>query len=108
MKEIDLNDIQFVDVLKGELVVVKYGDKGKNGVVEIKMKKVFMENVLYVLDGKVILKKEMDVLELNKIESINILKGEQVIKKYGDKGVNGVIEISIKKLELKEVMVIGY
>jgi len=31
------------------------------------------------------------------IESINVLKGEASIKKYGDKGKNGVVEITTKK-----------
>ena len=33
----------------------------------------------------------------DKIKSINVLKGESAIKKYGDKGKNGVIEITTKK-----------
>ena len=31
------------------------------------------------------------------IESINVVKGEAAIKKYGDKGVNGVVVIEIYK-----------
>lgn len=37
--EISPDDIEFISVLKGESAVAKYGDKGKNGVVEITMKK---------------------------------------------------------------------
>jgi hypothetical protein len=33
----------------------------------------------------------------NTIVSINVLKGESAIKKYGDKGTNGVVEITLKK-----------
>ena len=38
-------------------------------------------------------------LNPNEIESINVLKGEAAIKKYGDKGKDGVIEITTKKKE---------
>ena len=33
----------------------------------------------------------------DQIESINVLKGEVALKKYGAEGVSGVIEISTKK-----------
>lgn len=35
-------------------------------------------------------------LNFNDIEYINVIKGEVVKEKYGDKGVNGVVEIYIK------------
>jgi outer membrane receptor for ferrienterochelin and colicin len=31
------------------------------------------------------------------IETMNVLKGDAAFKKYGKKGLNGVIEITIKK-----------
>ena len=51
---------------------------------------------LYVIDGKEVKKNEMKDLDPNDIESINVLKGEAAIKKYGKKAKNGVIEITTK------------
>ncbi|TKC00744.1 M56 family metallopeptidase [Pedobacter cryophilus] len=59
-------------------------------------------NALFIVDGleykgdKNNLKKDLNP---NEIESINVLKGEAAIKKYGDKGKDGVIEITTKKKE---------
>ena len=53
---------------------------------------------LYVIDGKV-LGKDKDLKDINpdRIKSINVIKGQAAKEKYGDKGVNGVIEIVTKK-----------
>lgn len=55
------------------------------------------KDVLYVMDGKEISEKDMKDLSPNMIQSINVLKGEAAIKKYGDKAKNGVVEITTKK-----------
>ena len=39
MESIDPNTIKAINVLKGEAAIEKYGEKGKNGVIEIKLKK---------------------------------------------------------------------
>ncbi|EZH72720.1 hypothetical protein ATO12_21540 [Aquimarina atlantica] len=54
------------------------------------------EPLIYI-DGKKTTKKEMEKLDSDTIEMINVLKGKSAIKKYGDKGNNGVIEITTKK-----------
>ena len=56
---------------------------------------------LVVVDGKVIgylndMKKMDDMVNTNDLESVTILKGDDAIKKYGDKGKDGVIEIITK------------
>ncbi|MFD1293768.1 M56 family metallopeptidase [Lutibacter holmesii] len=56
------------------------------------------EDLIYLLDGKEITKKEMQKIKPDDIESINVLKGENALEKYGKKGENGVIEITLKKL----------
>jgi N-acetylmuramoyl-L-alanine amidase len=53
-------------------------------------------NVLYVVDGKIVSKKILAAIKPNAIKSINVLKDESAIKKYGDKGKNGVVEITMK------------
>jgi len=52
---------------------------------------------LYLLDGKEISKTEMDKIDPNEIASMKVWKGAQSIEKYGDKGKDGVIEITMKK-----------
>ncbi len=56
-----------------------------------------LTNPSYYLDGVKINKKEMKTISPNDIESINVLKGEQAIKKYPKIGKNGVVEITTKK-----------
>lgn len=54
---------------------------------------------LYVLDGKVISKSAFEKIsrEPESIMSVDVLKDQNAINKYGDKGKNGVIEITLKK-----------
>jgi hypothetical protein len=102
------NEIERIDVLKGQSAITKYGDKGNNGVVEITLKKApavqqltikpGQAKPLYIINGKL---QENDaafkLLNPNAIESINVLKDTAAINKYGDKGKNGVIEIVTKR-----------
>ncbi|MDP3431492.1 MAG: carboxypeptidase-like regulatory domain-containing protein, partial [Bacteroidota bacterium] len=119
-------NIDHIDVLKNKTAVEKYGEKGKDGVVLITTKKAKSNsgevtvvgyetnpnnqvksgvqlrttggNVpLIVKDGIVSPNLKMDDINPNDIESINVLKGESAIAKYGEKGKNGVLEIAIKK-----------
>ena len=92
LSKINPMDIASMNVLKDEVATAKYGDEGKNGVVELKMKP------LYVLDGK-IMPKDFGIakLEAASIESINVLKNEVGANKYGDAGKYGVIEIATKR-----------
>ena len=51
---------------------------------------------LYVLDGEIISESIMKVIDPNKIEAINVLKGPSASSLYGDKGKDGVIMITTK------------
>jgi TonB-dependent SusC/RagA subfamily outer membrane receptor len=51
---------------------------------------------LFILDGEVISESVMSVIDPNKIESINVLKGPSASSLYGDKGKDGVIMITTK------------
>jgi len=57
---------------------------------------------LLVIDGKISAMKIED-MDPNTIESINVLKDETAVDKYGDKGKDGVLEITTKKGNLKPV-----
>ena len=136
VKTIDQASIKSVNVLKGENGKVKYGDKGKDGVVEIyvnntpsnssantiqSVNKITQlaelvlspEQVasgtgsdrvpfhgLVIINGKEAVNDDGKAflrIEANDIESVNVLKGEAAIKKYGDRGKEGAIEITLKK-----------
>ncbi|MEQ9007718.1 MAG: peptidoglycan DD-metalloendopeptidase family protein [Ekhidna sp.] len=60
---------------------------------------------LYVVDGEI--RDNVEEMDPNKIERIEVLKGESATSKYGEKGSDGVIEITTKdkkkeKTKLKE------
>jgi bla regulator protein BlaR1 len=117
IEDLDENNIYSMSVIKGKTAQDKYGDKGDDGVIEITTKKNETITVigykndinktvkiksedgkepLIVIDGKVSAKK-VDDLAPDDIQSINVLKGETAQDKYGDKGNDGVIEITLKK-----------
>lgn len=112
MKELDANAIKAIKVLKGENAMNKYGEKGKNGAVEIETKtkdeqsiskeKIIIKTInkkgpIFYVDGKETTNEDFNKVVSDKIESINVMKGENAIKKYGEKGKDGVVEILMKK-----------
>ncbi len=54
---------------------------------------------LFVIDGKIFEGDKGAIKEISPddIEKIEVLKGDTAIEKYGDKGINGVIEMTTKK-----------
>jgi TonB-dependent SusC/RagA subfamily outer membrane receptor len=98
--------IESLNVLKGEAAIAKYGEKAKDGVIEIKTKKVanpetLLDKIftkepkpLIIIDGK-----ESDKLESvppEDIESISVLKGATATELYGSKALGGAIVITTK------------
>lgn len=75
-----------------EVTVVGYGTSATN----LRTKGIMTNNVLYILDGKEVTVEEVNKIEPNSIESISVLKDENAVKLYGDKGKNGVIIIKTK------------
>jgi TonB-dependent SusC/RagA subfamily outer membrane receptor len=52
---------------------------------------------IYIVNGKEIPKDAaLKAISPNSMKSINVLKGESAVNKYGDKGKNGVVEIFLK------------
>jgi TonB-dependent SusC/RagA subfamily outer membrane receptor len=101
------NDIQSVNVLKDEAAKKLYGEKGKNGVVIITKKpkaisssmseRTINPDPIYFVNGKEMAKEQLNTISQNAIQSITVLKqGGVGINKYGDKGKNGVVEITLK------------
>jgi beta-lactamase regulating signal transducer with metallopeptidase domain len=98
------NRIQSITVLKDSASIGKYGEKGRNGVILIHMKgPLDMEKVgllpvgrLYIVDGREMDRDSVSQLNSREIESVNVLKGEPARAKYGEKGKDGVILITLK------------
>ena len=109
--------VESVTVLKGKSATDKYGEKGKDGVMEITLKKNLDNGThkndstktvvrisgnntknppLILLDGVVIDKAQMDAFSRDKIESISILKDKSSTALYGEAGKDGVILITSK------------
>ncbi len=57
---------------------------------------------VYFVEGVRITEQEMKAISADNIKSINVLKGEQAIKKYDNDGKNGVVEITLKELQRKD------
>ncbi|MFT5168991.1 MAG: TonB family protein [Saprospiraceae bacterium] len=71
-----------------------------NNLSEIR-KKVFPYGVLMILDG-VQINTEQNI-DPSQIEDIKVLKGEEAIAKYGEKGKNGVLLINTKKKAINKI-----
>ncbi|WP_158825369.1 energy transducer TonB [Mucilaginibacter lacusdianchii] len=56
-----------------------------------------MPNAYYVIDGKPATSEQVTSLDVNKVQSVNVLKDTMATDKYGDNGKNGVIEIITKQ-----------
>ncbi|WP_428665902.1 TonB family protein [Runella sp.] len=118
------DDISSISILKTETARSIYGAKAENGVIIITTRayakaQKSIENVsvkyrtpltlfeingvdpklppYYVLDGKEIADEKVKTIDPNSIQSVHVLKGEDATQKYGDKGKNGVVEITTKK-----------
>lgn len=94
----------------GELISIGYGsfnaDKGQTGqnaiqpsdfskILEVKSSP--YGDPLFIVDGVEYKGANAPDLDPSEIQSINVLKRPEAIKKYGDKGKNGVVEIITKK-----------
>ncbi len=114
LNSMSTDKIESMNVFKDEAATRKYGDKGKNGVIEVKTKefdfgspnldiiKLDTNNgtdPIYFIDGKESSKEKLKAINPNDIESINVLKGESAEALYGEKGKNGAIQITTKKKE---------
>ena len=52
---------------------------------------------LVIIDGKESTHEELKKLSPDKIETINVWKGDKAVEKYGSKAKDGVIEVKTKK-----------
>jgi len=108
INDLDANDIHSITVLKDESATKIYGNKGKNGVILITTKNNAPKQItirgtrangkqpILIINGKKTSKKIEDI-DQQTIHSINVLKGEKAIEKYGRKAEDGIVEITTKK-----------
>jgi TonB-dependent SusC/RagA subfamily outer membrane receptor len=90
------------NAMQGENVTtVNIVEEGGKKVYYIQKKVTASNNIpsgtLFVVDGKVVSEEDMKAVSPDKIQSINVLKGASAEVKYGEKGKNGVVEITTKK-----------
>jgi beta-lactamase regulating signal transducer with metallopeptidase domain len=58
---------------------------------------IYNDKKIFIVDNIETTKEELDKINSNTIETITVLKSEKAIAKYGDKGKNGVLEITTKQ-----------
>ncbi|MEO6149098.1 MAG: TonB family protein [Mucilaginibacter sp.] len=118
MDALDPKSIEGVNVLTGNDATSKYGERGKDGVIMITSKAnkapgqaasdFFIEGTsrlnadpalrpLILVDGKEKTYEQLKAMDVKNIEAISVLKDAASIKKYGDKGKNGVLMVTTKK-----------
>src|SRR5690554_6375227 len=80
-------------------IVYLYTDPALNMAATIPNKEAYTDNLLYIIDGKEMTNDDVKNIYPNNIiegELIEFLKGEEVIKKYGQRAKEGVIVITTK------------
>lgn len=107
--DIDPQIIESISVLKDKSATDVYGEKGKNGVVLITLKKTEVQasvrsedntslaepKPLYVVDGVEVA--DVSGIDPQTIESVTVSKDKSAIEVYGEKAKNGVFIIVLKK-----------
>lgn len=76
-----------------KIEIVKGGDEKDHNIFISKQG----DNLLYYIDGKKVSKKYFKNFNSDKIEKMEVLKGDKAIEKYGKKAKDGVILITTKK-----------
>src|SRR5690606_10824600 len=60
------------------------------------------ENALYILNGEEVDKQIIDQINPSDIYAVTVLK-QGTFTKYGEKGRNGVVEITTKTIDVKQI-----
>ena len=116
LSAVDPATIDSMEVLKDADSIAKYGDKGKNGVVIVKLKGAGSLNadLLFIVrqpwgEEKEVSRAEFEKIDPSRINAMEVLKDADAKAKYGDKAKNGVVIVSFKSpRELEEVVVVSY
>ena len=84
--------------IKANVVIEKKTENGSEKYIIVDLSKPTRPAVmpLIFVDGVKMTEQEMNAISPSDIESVNVLKGENAIKKYADDGKVGVVEIKLK------------
>jgi len=99
----------FVQSLQGEAqglnITTGAGAPGSNNKISIRGVSSLQtgNDPLYVIDGVVANARAARKIDANNIESISVLKNANAISLYGNRGINGVVIITTKKLTRKQI-----
>lgn len=108
LHKLDESQIESITLLKGVEATALFGSRGKVGVILVKskenVKKIIkcgcrhhtLPSPLYIVDGKEFTTDELNKIIPERIDGIEILKGEEAVKKYGEKAKGGVILVKLK------------
>ena len=102
MLKIKPEDVVSVNVLaSGSKAAEAYGEKGRNGVILVETKTAknlsVKINPIVVIDGKEASDEDLAEIDPTQIANVTVLKaGSDAAKAYGDKGKNGVIQVTTK------------
>jgi len=84
-------------------IVSFVSDTTKPTIIKIKTDTISIKDKpVYFVEGVRITEQEMKAISADNIKSINVLKGQQAIKKYPKDAKNGVVEILLKGIQRKD------
>jgi TonB-dependent SusC/RagA subfamily outer membrane receptor len=111
LNEINPQKIEAINILKGEKLDDIAEARGKTAVINISLKPEPLQEVvvmgrktepLYVIDTKIQENNfNLNSMAPDNIERVDVLKDKSALAKYGEKGQNGVVEITTKINPLK-------
>lgn len=85
---------------KGNKIIIKENQSGDNTIIKgenIKIQTKDGKTPLIIIDGKEKPYSDLEKINPDSIETMTVIKGENAVEKYGDKGKDGVIEITTKE-----------
>ena len=128
IESLDPNRIESISVLKDASVPAEYLAEGCTGVITITTKRTpdarqaavesvegspdssttvykgsvtvngaFSEGTLILINGKEAAQADVDALKPGRIKKMTVYKGEEAVKRYGERGRNGVADIRVRK-----------
>ncbi len=113
-------DIASMNILKGDEAYRIFGERGANGVIailttayqnkirisgpEVVLRRLPAGNPIYIVDGVEIPNLELSMINPKDINSIVVIKDAAGKAYYGERGRNGVINISLKKEDRPQVI----
>ncbi len=117
----EASQIGDIRILTGDQAIAEYGKYGAHGVIVVTGKAadaaaggaapsveeaisapeekvtIVSKDPYVIIDGQPSTNAQLQTLNPEQIETVNVLKGEKAVAKYGQKGADGVIEVVTKE-----------